>query len=647
MSVSPMKSISIIGLMPDLEKVITACGASEVFHPDEVSNFYSDTRNFVHIVDKNPYTEPLDELSETLAAAKIDPQLTDIKKFNVTDNQITDFVKSYTTQLDSLIAQVAQKQQLADKYKTDIAQASHFVGYDLPMDRIRACKFIKTNFGRLPVDSYEKLNDYKDNPYVVFFPCTKDENYYWGVYVSPIDQSEDVDRIFSGLFFEQCQISGLESTPEKNLQVLNEKVAENSRELKQAQQKMSDFIKQNQKQCDLYYTKLTQMVTYYNTKSVVMKYNKSFIIVGWIPAENEKSFVEGLDGIRSAEWTLSDGKDMLEKSPPIKLKNNFFTKPYEFYLKMFGLPKYNEIDPTGFMAITFTVLFGIMFGDFGHGIVLIIAGVLMWKMKKMELGKVLIPCGISGAVFGLIFGSAFGFEHAFDGLYSSIFGLSEKPVDVMEPNTTNVIIYSAVGIGFLLVVLAMIVNIYTSLRQKNLENALFGSSGVAGLVFYGSLVAGLAVQLLFGVQVLTVPYVLCLIILPLLVIYMREPLGNLVSRKKNWQPEKWSEYLVQNFFELFETLLSYVTNTMSFLRVGAFVLVHAGMMMVVFKLAEMLPGVGYVIILILGNLLVIALEGLLVSIQVLRLEFYEMFSRFYTGSGRPFNPITIKKLKNN
>ena len=99
----------------------------------------------------------------------------------------------------------------------------------------------------------------------------------------------------------------------------------------------------------------------------------------------------------------------------------------------------------------------------------------------------------------------------------------------------------------------------------------------------------------------------------------------------------------EHFFELFEVCLSYVTNTMSFLRVGAFVLVHAGMMQVVFVLANMFGPTGYIITVILGNILVCGLEALLVGIQVLRLEYYEMFSRFYLGDGRPFKPVKVEK----
>lgn len=649
MSVSPMKAISIIGLKNDLDKVIKGCGSSSVFHPDEVPNFYSDTRKFTYLSQQNPYAEQLSELDNTLAMAEIEPSLVDnihVDKFNASDNQIKDFVDFFSKKLGGLVSKVAIIKKQIDDCNTQIAQASHFVGFELPMDRIADCMFIKPTFGRLPIESYQKLSSYENNPYIMFFPCTNDDDYYWGVYVAPIDELDEVDRIFSGLFFEKIDISGMHSSPEDFIGSLKNKLNSLKSTLKETNDEINVFMKAYEEECMLYYTKLTELYTYYNIKSHIMTYNRSFVLVGWVPAEDAQKLTDSLDKIKSVECTLSDATNELGLSPPIKLKNNIFTRPYEYYLKMFGLPKYNEIDPTGIMAVTYTLLFGIMFGDLGHGAVLIIAGILMWNFKKMELGKILIPCGISSSIFGVLFGSVFGFEHALDGFYSSAFGLHEKPIDVMAPETINAIILAAVGIGVILVILAIALNIYTSLRQRNYESALFGSSGLAGLIFYSALAVGLICQMLLGIEIMSLPYILLLIVLPLIVIFLREPLGNLAHKKKQWQPESWGEYCMQNIFELIEILLSYVTNTMSFLRVGAFVLVHAGMMLVVFTLAEMSSGIGYVAILILGNALVIVLEALIVSIQVLRLEFYELFSRFYSGTGRPFEPVIVERLKN-
>ena len=194
-------------------------------------------------------------------------------------------------------------------------------------------------------------------------------------------------------------------------------------------------------------------------------------------------------------------------------------------------------------------------------------------------------------------------------------------------------------------VVAMLLNIYTSIRQRDLGSALFGTSGLAGMVFYCSVIAGIVCELFLGIHLMTIAYILGLIVLPFILIFFAEPLGDLVNGEKDWQPESWGGYIVENLFESIEVILGYVTNTMSFLRVGAFVLVHAGMMTVVFVLANTVGpeySIGYFIVVIIGNIIVMALEALLVSIQVLRLEYYEMFSRFYSGEGRPFEPVKIK-----
>ena len=215
----------------------------------------------------------------------------------------------------------------------------------------------------------------------------------------------------------------------------------------------------------------------------------------------------------------------------------------------------------------------------------------------------------------------------------------------MAPATTNYIIYSAVGIGVVLLIIAMFLNIYSSLKRKSVGEAVFGINGLAGLVFYSSVVAGLVCQMFLNIPIMTPLYIVLLIVVPLVLVFLREPLSKLVEGNKNWKPEKWGGFIVDNIFEMFEVLLSYVTNTMSFLRVGAFVLVHAGMMQVVFVLAEMIGGTGYVITVIIGNIIVLGLEALLVAIQVLRLEYYEMFSRFYIGEGRAYTPLKLKKAE--
>ena len=163
-------------------------------------------------------------------------------------------------------------------------------------------------------------------------------------------------------------------------------------------------------------------------------------------------------------------------------------------------------------------------------------------------------------------------------------------------------------------------------------------NGIAGIVFYLSILC-LAGDMLLGLGLPTIVFVI-LMIISLAVMFFEEPLSKLVEGKKNWLP-KSGMFFVESFFELFEVILSFFSNTISFLRIGAFAIVHVGMMTVVAVLAQG-GGVGGAVVQVIGNLLVMALEGLIVGIQVLRLEYYEMFSRYFGGGGKAFMSLKDK-----
>ena len=643
MAVKPVKVISIIGMMSELDKVVKLCGDSRMFHPDDAMSFYSNNQGFSPLSEKNPYSVSIQNLKSASELAGFELTYKKPKGFNKSDDELLKYAGDFCDKIDKLSNGKLQYKSRLEEINRTIAQVEHFTGSNLDFTEINKCRFINPTFGRLPKESYEKLNNYSENPYVLFFPCSNDDTHYWGAYFSPPDKKSETDRIFSSLYFESLEIPPIAGRPEDIIKALEDEKEEIAVKIKKSGEELKNFLDRELDTCNMYYSKLMELDSYHEIKRYVYKYNKSFILVGWIPADGEDLFTSQLDGIKSIDYSLSDGRDEIKHSPPIIMKNPPFFRLYEFYVKMYGLPCYNEIDPTTVVALTYTLFFGIMFGDVGQGLVVAIVGFLMWKLKKMEVGRILVPCGISGMIFGSIYGSVFGFEEAMNPVYKALLGIDGKLVDVMNPDTISMIIYGSVALGFITVAIIMLINIVSSIKRRDLESALFGPNGVSGFVFYVSLVVGLVLQMFMGIEVMTPVYLICLIILPLLLIYMREPLGRLVSGKKKWQPEKWGEYFVQSFFELFEMCLGYLTNTMSFLRVGAYILVHAGMMTVVFTLAEMMGGAGFYIVLVLGNALVMALEALLVAIQVLRLDYYEIFSRFYVGEGRPFNPVIAGK----
>lgn len=643
-AVSSVKVASIIGVLPALDEVIKVCGKSGIFHPDDALSFYSKNNNFVPLSEGNPYSEPLRKLKDMVKRAGMKLQLVDIADFEVSLKEINDYVNYINYKMGLLLEKKQDILNRITKHQKAQENIGHFIGLDLNLAEIFACKYIKVRFGKLPKESFEKLNASGEDPYMLFFPCTVDEKACWGVYFAPLENIAEVDRKFAGLYFERLWLNQINGTPETELEIIKGLIADTNAELESINRKIESFWKTQKDQCLRFYTKLEEMNTYFTIKNYVSKYNESFILVGWIPQEEEDNFAHQLSDVYGIEFSIERADNEEKHSPPVKLKNNRFSRPFESFVEMYGLPSYNEIDPTVIVSVLYTLLFGIMFGDFGQGIVLSVAGAVMWRLKKMMLGRILIRCGFAASVFGLIYGAVFGLEHVLDPMYKVLFNLDEKPVEVLEPKTVMTIIVLAVILGAGIIILSMILNIYSSLRRRNYENALFGQNGVAGLIFYGSLVAAGGTMAL-GVNVVSLPYVLGLMVLPVVLIFFKEPLGKLLSRAPDWKPKKWGEYMVQNGFELFEIMLSYITNTMSFLRVGAYVLVHAGMMMVVFTIAQIMPGgvVGYTLMAMFGNVFVIALEGLLVGIQVLRLNFYELFSRFFEGQGRPFAPIRVSE----
>ena len=643
MAVSSLQALNVIGLMEHIDEAITALGESGVFQPDDVSNFYDNVQDFTHLQTKNTFAEPLTNLKAALNQTKRSFPPTDVSDFSPSVEDLENFSAVTTADIDALIDKRETAAAKLNEVRQNLSVTSHFIGMGVEIEKVLKMKYMKARFGRLPKDSMSKLEAYRDNEYVDFAVCTEDKTHCWGVYFAPFDVVEEIDKIFEALFFERCNLVSENETPRERIEDYKKEIPALEANVKKAQAQLDKYLDENKEQITNYLSKLEELYLYASIRSKALQYNNSFIIVGWVPTENKKQLSRRLKKIRSIEVDFSDAKNELDKRPPVRLKNCFLAKPFEFYTEMYGVPEYNEIDPTLFIAFTYVVIFGIMFADLGQGLLLSVVGILMWKIKKMKVGRILFPCGISAAIFGTIFGSVFGFEHLLDPMFHAL-GFEEKPMQVMNPENTNSVILTAISIGVILLIVAMFLNVYSSLRQKNLGKALFGTSGLSGIVFYGAAIFAVVAEVFLGWHVVSLFYILGLIVLPFILIFFAEPLGDLVNGKEDWQPESWGGYIVENIFESIEVLLGYVTNTMSFLRIGVFVLVHAGMMLVVFTLAETAGGefsIPYWIIIIFGNALVMALEALLVSIQVLRLEYYEMFNRFYSGEGRPFNPVKL------
>jgi V/A-type H+-transporting ATPase subunit I len=288
--------------------------------------------------------------------------------------------------------------------------------------------------------------------------------------------------------------------------------------------------------------------------------------------------------------------------PPRVLRNPAWLKPFELFARALGVPGADEADPTPLLAVV-PLLFGYMFGDVGQGLVLV--GLGLWLMRRFDAGRLVVLCGASAMLFGLLFGSLFGIEHLIPALWLHPL---EHPLTVL-----------AVPLAFAVLLL--------SLGQLL---AGFGALAAGRLGHWLAVDAGLLLLYLGLVGMLALPGM---------------GTGWLALLGLAWYVggSYWLAHRLLGALaalgHLAESGLQLLTNTLSFARVGAFALAHAALSAAIVTMAHAAPGWAAMPILILGNLVVILLEGLVVSIQATRLVLFEFFNRFLRGTGRVFSPL--------
>lgn len=634
MSIEKMALVNIVGNMEDLDAALNQCCVSECFHIESAVHSSADT-GFVLLNETNPYSAPLKKLLDIAADISIKVQYADFSALKVPNDQLAAKVNKLEGMIHDISLKKSDlKKQISD-YEQAIKQLEHLKGSPVDFDTLFACKEVQVRFGRLPVDNYKKLA-YYDQQTFFFFDYDHNDDYYWGYYIAPTARISVIDDIFASLYYERIWVPDYaHGTPDSAIVEIRKTLEEAERQYHLCEEQLRKISEEHREDINVLFSKLTSLNETFDMRKYVAVFNNHFYLNGFIPLSEKERFQVAFKSIRSVSCTVKPQDADPTLTPPVKLKNGRFSKPFESFVTMYGLPSHTDIDPTPLVAITYTFLFGLMFGDVGQGLVISLLGFLLYKLKNMNFGRILIRIGFSSAFFGVIYGSVFGFEDLLNPFYQKVFHLESKPLEVME--STNSILIGAVILGAIMIILTIGINIVLGIKHKDFERAFFGANGLAGLVLYGSILIGAALLLLLNINIFHPIFIIVCIVIPLLLMFLREPLTKLCKKRKDIKPEGGiGGFITENFFELFEFMLSYVTNTMSFLRVGGFILSHAGMMAVVFTLAQSFNAVGSPIVIIFGNILVMGMEGLIVGIQVLRLEFYEIFSRFFEGEGKPF-----------
>lgn len=633
-----MELVNIAGFTKNLDKVLVLLNESGCFHIESASKIANKKNGFSSLNEDNPYVTPLKQINEISAQLNLkfkNIDYDDIKNKNI--KKIEKYISDVLLSVNQLKETEKEAYDILAVHERAMNQVDHLQGLTADFQQIFHCEHIAVRLGRLPVDSFNKLSYYDDKPFF-FTHFSVEKEFYWGMYFVPIAFQDEIDEIFDGLYFERTHIPEFVHGNSKEASAeLHKMVDEDRKRIETCNKQIKEYSDNEFEKLCKVFSMLKSQHDSFDLRNKAAIVNDKFYIIGFIPCSESDKFIKLFDNLEDVSVVLQPADANGKLSPPIKLKNNKFTEPFAMFVEMYGLPSYNGINPTTFVAITYTLLFGIMFGDVGQGLVLAIAGMLLWKFKRFSLGPILTRVGISGAIFGLFYGSVFGYEELLDPVYEAM-GITFLPFKIMHNVTT--ILVGAIVIGVFLMVISILINIVVGIKNNKLEDALFSNNGIAGLIFFGSILVG-AVGTLLGAKLFTPIYVVVLIIIPLIAMFLREPLSYWVKGKKYVMKDGVTDFIASNFFEVFEFLLGYATNTLSFVRIGGFVLSHASMMLVVMALAEQVSGAAVPIVVIFGNIFVMGIEGLLVGIQTLRLEFYEIFSRFYSGEGKPFVPIKI------
>ncbi|MDR1741609.1 MAG: hypothetical protein LBR38_07170 [Synergistaceae bacterium] len=361
---------------------------------------------------------------------------------------------------------------------------------------------------------------------------------------------------------------------------------------------------------------------------------KMVVVSGWMPkARCDSARAMLANQAPNVLMIVEPATELRNEGQPVPtlLSNLPIIRRFQELVKLYSLPSYGETDPTFILAISFCLFFGFMFGDVGHGIALIL-GVMLLERKKIMGGEIAAVAKIAGGcsvLFGFLYGSVFGNEKLI------------HPIWLNPMESVNATLIAAMFIGVVIISIGMCLYVYNRIKDGDLGEALLGPEGVAGMAFFWIALCW-AVGAVGNIQALKFHTAIYGTLLGLIFLVML--FGNPIAAMLfEGHAAKVDDGGAVHVISVLHALLSFISNTASFVRLAAFAMNHAGLCFAVATLAEMVrhvPGgnIFGAVLIIVGHLVIVGLEGLIVFIQTLRLEYYEFFAKFYRGGGRAFAP---------
>lgn len=633
-----MKFLSISGPRTDIDRVCEVYLSKYEMQLENAVTELKTTDSLMPFIEVNPYKEPLAKaeqfaglLPEGDFHADLAMEKEEILKL------VRDVNHDYLDLVEKKEGLKKRKEELAEKVNV----LEPFRSLELNLHKVLHYRYMQVRFGRISAEYYRRLEKYLfEDLNAVFLEGARNDNYIYGCYFAANADISRVDSVFNSLHFEKIVIPRVYAgTPAEACESLWQDIDETQNSIDGVDQDIEKLVNRHASGILGARKRLEELSNNFDVRKMAARMNEDqedyYILCGWMSEKDVDAFTEMAKDDNKIFIVVEEDREKFFGDPPTKLKNPRFFKPFEMFIRMYGLPAHNELDPTMFVALTYTFIFGAMFGDVGQGLCLFVLGGVLYLTKKINLAGIIAVAGVFSTIFGFMFGSVFGFENVIEARWL-------RPVEAMTNlpfiGQLNTVFIIAIAFGMLLNLLVMLFNIVNAVKAHDIENLFFSQNGMAGVVFYGFLVITIVLYMT-GHKVPGNIMMFIFLGIPIILFVFKEPLANAVQKKHKKMEESKVMFIVQAFFELFETMLSYFSNTISYVRIGAFAVSHAAMMEVVLMLSGVPQGNTNWVIVVIGNIIVCGLEGLIVGIQVLRLEYYEMFSRFYKGTGREFKPF--------
>jgi V/A-type H+-transporting ATPase subunit I len=536
--------------------------------------------------------------------------------------------------------QLASEQERLEQLESYVHQLEPIAGIALDVSALRNPRYLFSMLGLIPVANVERLQTSLARIPSVLLTLRQDSRKAVVWLVGTQRNADILERGARSAYLNPLNLpDAYQGTPSEiidSLQTGIERAQQHVTEQKAIITRMHEARKE-QLQTMLWRVRASRMLADVIARFGRLRYTS--LIVGWVPSSRVADLTQRLTQASHGILieTTPSKRAGVKQNVPVALHNPGLLHGFQLLVTTYARPRYEEVDPTLLMMLTFPLLFGAMFGDVGHGLVLVLLAGLVASRKIQalrglaSLGTIIAACGLVATLFGFLYGSIFGLENVLPALWI-------RPMDnIMQ------ILVVAIGAGVVLLTVGFLLGILNAWRARDWGRLLFDHNGVAGLVLYWTLIGLSAAIFVRGFPVRPLVFVVPAVVAGLTVMFS-ELLTRLIAGHRPLVEGGLGTYAISTVFELFETLISFFSNSLSYVRVGAFAVAHGGLSAVVFILAEMVSptrGLGYWIVVALGNLFIIGFEGLIVGIQTMRLEYYEFFSKFFAGGGMRYQPISL------